>query len=321
VTPARRHRLRTVVMVLLAALAVRTLWVFPWQETGHAMLHARYPLLAAALIVNLLSLVAKACAWSLLLRPFGKHRLRSAIESTFVGSAMNSVSISVMGEAWRVQDLARREKLPAATVTSSLVWSRVVEAAGLVVVVLTASAIVPLPIVLRRVVLGLGLATLTAAVLARLGRGRPHPAWVPQKLGAWLTSLTSVGAPRRMILPFLLALVNWAVEWATFHFALLAVAPHVSMGASLVAMLATNLAGAARSTPANVGVFQVAIVAALAPFGVVPAQAVAAGVLLQALQVLPVLALAPVILALRGPGEAGKGKGAGAAGHDVASAA
>ncbi len=316
-TPRQRHRLRAVVIVVLVALAVRTLWVFPWQQTGQAVLSARYPLLAAALLVNLLSLVAKGCAWSLLLRPFGRHRLRTAIESTFVGSAMNSVSISVMGEAWRVQDLAQREKLPASTVTSSLVWSRVVEAAGLVTVVLMASAVVPLPTVLRDVVLGLGLATLTAAVLARLGRGKPWPAWVPVKLGVWLTSLTSVGAPRRMVLPFLLALFNWAVEWATFHFALLAVSPRVSLGASLVAMLATNLAGAARSTPANVGVFQVAIVAALAPFGVAPASAVAAGVLLQAIQVLPVLALAPVILAVRGPADQGRG----AANGDIASAA
>jgi len=263
------------------------------------VLHARYGLLIAALLVNLLSLVAKGWSWSLLLRPFARHRVRSAMEATFVGSAMNSVSISVMGEAYRVQDLARREKVPTADVTSSLVWSRVVEAAGLVVVVLAASLIVPLPGVLRNVVLGLGLLTLTAAVLARLGRGRPLPHWVPAPVAHWLARLTSVGAPRRMVGPFLLALVNWGVEWATFHFALLAVSSHVSLGASLVAMLATNLAGAARSTPANVGVFQVAIVAALVPFGITPAHAVAAGVLLQAIQVLPVLALAPMILALR----------------------
>jgi uncharacterized membrane protein YbhN (UPF0104 family) len=314
-----RHRLRNVLLVLGGALAVRALWAFPWSETAHAMVHARYPLLAAALVVNLFSLVAKGVAWSLLLRPFGRHRMRSAIETTFVGSAMNSISISVVGEAWRVQDLARREKLSAANVTSSLVWSRVVEAAGLVAVVLTASALVPLPGMLQKIVLGLGLATLTAAILARVGRGRPAPAWMPKHLAAWLKSLTAVGAPRRMILPFLLALLNWGIEWATFHFALLAVTPRVSLGASLVAMLATNLAGAARSTPANVGVFQVAIVAALVPFGVSPAHAVAAGVLLQALQVLPVLALAPVLLATRGGSNADRG--AGAKHTDVASAA
>jgi uncharacterized membrane protein YbhN (UPF0104 family) len=299
VTPRQRHRLRTAIVVVLALLAARTLWFFPWRDTGHAVLHARYGLLVAALLVNLLSLVAKGWSWSLLLRPFARHRVRSAMEATFVGSAMNSVSISVMGEAYRVQDLARREKVPTADVTSSLVWSRVVEAAGLVVVVLAASLIVPLPGVMRNVVLGLGLLTLTAAVLARLGRGRPLPHWVPVPVAHWLTRMTSIGAPRRMVGPFLLALVNWGVEWATFHFALLAVSSHVSLGASLVAMLATNLAGAARSTPANVGVFQVAIVAALVPFGITPAHAVAAGVLLQAIQVLPVLALAPMILALR----------------------
>src|SRR3989475_389833 len=57
------------------------------------------------------------------------------------------------------------------------------------------------------------------------------------------------------------------------------------------ALVATNLSGLLRPTPANVGVVQAALVVGLLPFGVAPEQAVAAGLALQGLQVLPVLLL------------------------------
>jgi len=53
-----------------------------------------------------------------------------------------------------------------------------------------------------------------------------------------------------------------------------------------------NVGGLIRVTPANVGVMQAALVGALVPFGVAADQAVAGGLALQAIEVLPVLALA-----------------------------
>jgi hypothetical protein len=54
-----------------------------------------------------------------------------------------------------------------------------------------------------------------------------------------------------------------------------------------------------RPTPANVGLTEAALVVALLPFGVAPEQAVAAGLALQGLQVLPVLLLGAMVTGWR----------------------
>jgi hypothetical protein len=47
-----------------------------------------------------------------------------------------------------------------------------------------------------------------------------------------------------------------------------------------------------RITPANIGVMQAAMVGALLPFGIAADQAVAGGLALQAIEVVPILAIA-----------------------------
>jgi uncharacterized membrane protein YbhN (UPF0104 family) len=59
---------------------------------------------------------------------------------------------------------------------------------------------------------------------------------------------------------------------------------------ALTALVAANVGGALRLTPGNVGVFQGSLMLALAPFHVPADAAFAAGLVLQAVQTLPVLA-------------------------------
>ncbi len=66
----------------------------------------------------------------------------------------------------------------------------------------------------------------------------------------------------------------------------------MTYAASFTALIAANVGGLLRVTPANVGVMQAALVGALVPFGVSAEQAIAGGVALQAIEVLPVLAIA-----------------------------
>jgi hypothetical protein len=60
--------------------------------------------------------------------------------------------------------------------------------------------------------------------------------------------------------------------------------------AAFTALIAVNLGAIVRFTPANVGVTQAAMAGALLPFGVAAEQGVAAGLALQGIQVLPILA-------------------------------
>ena len=59
--------------------------------------------------------------------------------------------------------------------------------------------------------------------------------------------------------------------------------------------MAVNVGWLIRITPGNVGVLQAAMVGALLPFGIDAEQAVAGGFALQAIEVLPILALAVAI--------------------------
>src|SRR5205823_2554956 len=76
-------------------------------------------------------------------------------------------------------------------------------------------------------------------------------------------------------------------------------APARALAAPFTALIAANLSGLLRPTPANVGVTQAALVVGLLPFGVAPEQAVAAGLALQGLQVLPVLLLGAMVTGWR----------------------
>jgi len=93
--------------------------------------------------------------------------------------------------------------------------------------------------------------------------------------------------------------VNWAGEWATLDFTLLAEHAHVRWTESLTALLAINVAGGARLLPANVGILQIALAAVLLPARVGSHHVLAAGFLFQFIQVMPVLLLALVVVACR----------------------
>ena len=90
------------------------------------------------------------------------------------------------------------------------------------------------------------------------------------------------------------------MQWAAYHWSIAATGAAVTPGASALALVLANVGGIFRLTPGNVGVMQGAVVLGLAPAHVPAAQAVAAGLALQAVQVLPVLAVGIALLGRHG---------------------
>jgi len=152
---------------------------------------------------------------------------------------------------------------------------------------------------LRAVQSSVGLA-LVAVLLLAWGRG-----WasltdrLPAALRSRLAVLRTMGTGGRLVWPTAFALYNWAAQWSTYHLVLRATHVPVSSAASFTALIVVNLGGLLRPTPANVGVTQAALVVGLLPFGVAPEHAVAAGLALQGLQVLPVLFLGAMVTGWR----------------------
>src|SRR3989441_3272115 len=280
-------------------LALKFFTGFPWQVTFAALLDADRWLLIIALAVNLSSLVAKGWGWHLLLKPVAPHGWRVAQEANLVGAAVNDLSVAVAGEAARVHLIVQRGGVQAGAAVSSVLWAPVAEGLALALFLVMAPSVLQLEPWLRAAQSGAGLALVVVLLLA-WGRGWASLAdRLPASLRSRVGLLRAMGAGGRLVWPTAFALYNWAAQWATYHLVLRATDVPVSLAASFTALIVVNLGGLLRPTPANVGVTQAALVVGLLPFGVAPENAVAAGLALQGLQVLPVLFLGAMVTGWR----------------------
>ena len=140
---------------------------------------------------------------------------------------------------------------------------------------------------------GLILVGVAAAVTAGyylLPRRRWHPA---------LARLAATG-PWGLAVPVALATLNWLLQWLTYHWSFVATGATVTPGVSLAALVMANIAGILRLTPGNFGVLQGSLVLGMRAFQMPAANALAAGLALQAVQVIPVLVIGIALVGAQG---------------------
>jgi uncharacterized membrane protein YbhN (UPF0104 family) len=256
-----------------------------------ALADADWMLLVGAGAVGILSLMAKGSAWHLLLRRLTPIRAGTAQVATLLGAAVNSISVSVSGEAARAQAAKSRDGVPFGLAAASLVASRVVEALGLVVFL--AAALIMLPMWPGARSIGFILVGVVVAVTVGyhlLPRRRWHPA---------LVRMAATG-PWGLAAPLVLATLSWVVQWLTYHWSFVATGAAVTPAVSLAALVMANIAGILRLTPGNIGVMQGSLVLGMQAFEMPAANALAAGLALQAVQVIPVLLIAMAIVGRQG---------------------
>lgn len=256
-----------------------------------ALADSDWILLVGAGAVSILSLMAKGSAWHLLLRRLTPIRAGTAQVATLLGAAVNSISVSVSGEAARAQTAKSRDGVPFGLAAASLVASRVLEALGLVVFLAAALIILPMWPGARSI--GFILVAVAATVIVGyhlLPRRRWHPA---------LVRMTATG-PWGLAAPLILATLSWVVQWLTYHWSFVATGAAVTPAVSLAALVMANIAGILRLTPGNIGVLQGSLVLGMQAFEMPPANALAAGLALQAVQVIPVLLIGLAIMGRQG---------------------
>jgi len=273
---------------------------FPWNTTLEALEGVDVGLLLTALLINLLSPVAKGWAWQLLLKAVAPCRWWVAQEANLIGTAVNSLAAGVAGEAARISLVMQRDGVPARPALLSVAWSRAVEGLGLALFVVIAPFVLDLPGPLRGLQIGAGVALVSLLAVSQFRGWEKVIARLPKGLAGAAADLAAMSSGGRLLGPTALTLLSWAAEWATYHLALRAVHLPVSYAASFTALIAVNLGGLVRLTPANVGVMQAAIVGALLPFGIDADQAVAGGLALQVIEVIPILALAVAVVGWAG---------------------
>jgi phosphatidyl-myo-inositol alpha-mannosyltransferase len=92
------------------------------------------------------------------------------------------------------------------------------------------------------------------------------------RLGAWAT---------------VMQLAAWAIQWVACYLLLVALGldERAGLGAAAAVLFAVNVTAALPATPSNLGVFQAACVAVLSAYGVGKTDALAYGIILQAVEI------------------------------------
>jgi len=119
----------------------------------------------------------------------------------------------------------------------------------------------------------------------------------------WRGSLvTMVGPANRSGLVGATALTvgNWIIQWFAYHWCIAATQTPTTAALSLGTLVMANVAGIFRLTPGNIGVMQGSLLLGMQAFGIPAANALAAGVALQAVQVIPVLVIGFAIVGAQG---------------------
>lgn len=301
----------TAVIIVFLVIFARTI---DWGAAWNSIRHASLSLLIAAVAVNFLSIGFKGVRWWLFLRAAGSPSFPLAMRATLAGAGLNNVLVANGGDAARVVFVSRATGIPSSTVLATLALERMFDAVGFVILLVFGVIAFELPPMLEkwRIPAELLLAAIVVFLVWFVYAARTmKPEHVPERrakartlwgrvrryLSGFASSTRSLTTGWRFFGAFVLSMLSWAGQFATF--ALAAAAAHVELplAGSLAGLLAINIGLLIRATPGNVGFFQFVYALAAEEFGVPRNDAIAVSLLIQTLQILPMtlvgVALAP----------------------------
>ena len=257
-----------------------------------------------------LSLFFRAASWYWIVRaalPLAPVRRRDVTSATMIGVLMSATLPARLGEPARAMSLARRigrmrETFPVllGTLVSQTMLNLIALAMLGVIIVSTtdlfhsgtqklfAFSFVPL-LLLLLVLLGPPLMRRNGnGRLARIGAAM-HGALLQVRAG-----LRIFRNPRRGAAAAAAQLGAWAIQlsacWALL--AALGLSDQAGIGAAAAVLFAVNVTAVVPATPSNIGVFQLAVISVLhTGFGISTADALAYGVILQAVEIATAVAL------------------------------
>jgi phosphatidylinositol alpha-mannosyltransferase len=265
-------------------------------------------LIACALMAS--SLFFRAASWYWIARaalPSRPIRRRDVTSATMIGVFMSATLPARLGEPARALTLARRtgrmrETFPVllGTLVSQTMLNLVALVLLGVIIVSTTPlfhsgtkqiflfSLVPLLILVVVLLAPLLMRRNGNGRLARLG-GAIHRALVQVRAG-----LTVFRDPRRGTAAAVAQLTAWAIQlsacWALLY--ALGLDGRAGIGAAAAVLFAVNVTAVVPATPSNIGVFQLAVISVLhTGFGVSTADALAYGVILQAVEIATAVAL------------------------------
>ncbi len=293
-------------VAVVAGLIVLAIIKLNPAKVGHELTRTQLGWAVLALALMAIAFMARAESWFAVIGAAlpGNHLGRGVVRrGIMIGMVGSTVAPGRLGEAARALVVARRLGDPArniAVVLGTVVSQTLINLLALAIlaaVTLLGAALagartdaivgaVAVPVAIALVAL-LGPAAVRRAASSRISWLRRGAEWVYHQLTHFRRGLVVFRRPRAAAHASLTQLGAWALQWVACYTVILALGlEHQAnlIGAAAV-LLAVNVTAIVPVTPSNVGVFQAACIAVLAPFGVGASEGLAYGLILQAVEI------------------------------------
>ncbi|MBA2296278.1 MAG: flippase-like domain-containing protein [Actinobacteria bacterium] len=311
---ARNPWLRGLAVLASLALALVVLWWRgpDWDTVYHAFDFVRWRWVAVGVMLNLLSVAARAWAWNLTIHqamPQPKPRFAAVFSAFGVGLLGNAVLPARAGELARVAVLRRHveaETGTSATLLGTVFAHRVFDIFPIALLVGYVALTAKLPdwAITGLVALGLvGVALLTVAVLsARRAHGEPmHGERTARRLLAMARQgLAVMRVPTAAFAAILFQAIGWTLQLLAVWAVTEAFDLDVPLPAAALVLLLMNVATIFPLWPGNVGLLQAAVALPLVQYGVAYGTGFAYGLVLQAIEMSVGVGVGLVMLAREG---------------------
>ena len=287
----------------MAALALDKIGI---ESIGRAIVAATPVWVLVAFGLMCVSMLIRAEAWHAILRaalPCTRIHRRDAARATMIGVLMSATLPARLGEPSRALIMARRvgrvrDRIP--VVLGTLVSQTLLNILALVVLGSVMFATVGIfrggedSLMFATIVPVIVLAALLATP-ALLRKGRPSRfVRVQQAVATARRAMVQVRRglevfrrPKLAAWATTTQLTAWALQWLACYALLVALGleDRAGIGAAAAVLFAVNVTAALPATPSNLGVFQAACVAVLSAYGVGKTDALAYGIILQAVEI------------------------------------
>jgi uncharacterized protein (TIRG00374 family) len=286
--------------VILAVL-VRELEV---EHVLQVLADSQWEWLIAAAAINLVNTAIEAVRWTLLASSVRTGlRVRSAFRALIAGTLGNVVLPMKLGDGVRAFVYAESERLSVSAAISTVVLDRMLDLSAFLVVVTLTLLVYPLPAgvlhVTRYVFVAL-IAGIVALVAINASGGRragmnPQGRWsrVWSHVDRFAVGLSALRRGGLLAPAAAIAMLSWATRILVVWSGMRAFRLDLPLADAAAVLVIINVGIAVVATPANIGPFELAAVAAVKLLGAREATALSFAVGLHAAEVLP-----PVLIGL-----------------------
>ncbi len=306
-------------LAVLAALVVLGISKIDLGQVGRALAHVRLGWVAVAFLLMAGTLFSRAQSWHVAIgAALGRGTVGrlTVTRVMFIGMFGSTVAPGRLGEAvraWLIAQRAGGARQTLATVVGTLISQSFLNLLALLILAAVAlaggaipgastSAVVLLTAVPPAILIVLMLGPKLASTFAGVERGPVGRllGWVARQLGEVSRGLAVFRRLRTIARSAGFQLSGWAMQTGTCYAVILAFGLEHRAGLPTAAavLFAVNVTAVVPLTPSNVGVFQAACIAVLAPLGIRAGTALAYGLVLQAVEIVCSTALGlPSLLA------------------------